>query len=123
RAIMIPETTEGGSYRKCLNDFGRGNRDDEPRSSDGAIVEALAMLNDPILVTRTRSTTAGSTVSKLKTSDPATIAETLYLSTLARYPTATEKQAAIDFIKSGDAVKKTEDLQFALLNKLEFLFN
>ncbi|HWS72204.1 MAG TPA: DUF1553 domain-containing protein, partial [Thermoanaerobaculia bacterium] len=123
RAMMLPDTSEGGTYRKFLNDFGRGNRDDEPRSSDSSIVQALALLNDPIVVTRTRSTTAGSTVSKLKTSDPATIAETLYLATLSRYPTATEKQAAIDYIKSGDAVKKTEDLQFVLLNKLEFLFN
>jgi hypothetical protein len=123
RAMMLPDTSEGGSYRKFLNDFGRGNRDDDPRSNDGSIVQALALLNDPIVVTRTRAATAGSAVSKLRTSDPATIADTLYLNTLSRYPTAAEKQAAIDYIRSGDAVKKTEDLQFALLNKLEFLFN
>ena len=123
RAMMLPDTSEGGAYRKFLNDFGRGNRDDEPRSSDSSIVQALALMNDPIVVTRTRAATANSTVSKLRTSDPATIAETLYLTTLSRYPSAAEKQAAIDTIKSGDAVKKTEDLQFVLLNKLEFLFN
>jgi hypothetical protein len=123
RAMMLPDTSEGGGYRKLLNDFGRGNRDDDPRSNDGSIVQALALMNDPIVVSRIRSTAGGSTVSKLKTSDPATIAETLYLTTLSRYPTAAEKQAAIDYVKSGDAVKKTEDLQFALLNKLEFLFN
>ena len=123
RAMMLPDPTEGGSFRKFLNDFGRGNRDDESRSDDGSIVQALALLNDPVVVTRTRAATAGSTVSKLKTSDPATIVETLYLNTLSRYPTADEKQAAIAYLKSGDTVKKTEDLQFVLLNKLEFLFD
>jgi len=29
----------------------------------------------------------------------------------------------VAYLKSGDLSKKTEDLQFALLNKLEFLFN
>jgi hypothetical protein len=52
-----------------------------------------------------------------------TIADTLYLTTLSRYPTATERTAAIAQLGSGDLTKKTEDLQFALLNKLEFLFN
>ncbi|MCU1349844.1 MAG: hypothetical protein JWO56_2874, partial [Acidobacteria bacterium] len=123
RAMMLPDPTEGGTYRKFLNDFGRGNRDDEMRFNDGSIVQALALLNDPIVVNRTRATTANSATSKLRTSDPATIADTLYLNTLARFPTAAERQAAIAYIKSGDQVKKTEDLQFALLNKLEFLFN
>ena len=27
------------------------------------------------------------------------------------------------YLRSGDLTRKTEDLQFALLNKLEFLFN
>jgi hypothetical protein len=124
RAMMLPDTTEGGGYRTFLNNFGRGNRDDEMRTSDGSIVEALTLLNDPIVVNRTRSTTTGSTTQKLKgVTDPASIADTLYLTTLSRYPSAAERQAAITYLKSGDLVMKTEDLQFALLNKLEFLFN
>jgi hypothetical protein len=122
-AMMLPDPTEGGSYRKFLDDFGRGNRDDEMRFSDGSIVQALAMMNDPIVVARTRATAANSTVAKLKNQDPGTIADTLYLTTLARYPTAAEKQSAMAYLKSGDLTKKTEDLQFVLLNKLEFLFN
>ena len=55
--------------------------------------------------------------------DPGEIADTLYLATLSRYPTAAERDAAVAYLKSGDLTKKTEDLQFALLNKLEFLFN
>jgi len=57
------------------------------------------------------------------TKDPGEIAERLYLATLSRYPSVTERDAAVAYLKSGDLSKKTEDLQFALLNKLEFLFN
>ena len=42
---------------------------------------------------------------------------------LARYPSFAERAAAITYLSSGDLTRKTEDLQFALLNKLEFLFN
>jgi hypothetical protein len=124
RAMMMPDPTEGGGYRTFLNNFGRGNRDDEMRTSDGSIVQALTLLNDPIVVTRTRSTVTGSTTQKLKgVTDTAVITDTLYLSTLSRYPSTAERQAAVAYLKSGDLVRKTEDLQFALLNKLEFLFN
>jgi hypothetical protein len=125
KAMMLPDTTEGGQYRTLLNNFGRGNRDDDPRANDSSIVQALSLLNDPNLVSRVRASNAASTVAKTlnATKDPAQITDALYLATLSRFPTAAERAAAITYLKSGDLTKKTEDLQFALLNKLEFLFN
>ncbi|HEX9460607.1 MAG TPA: DUF1553 domain-containing protein [Thermoanaerobaculia bacterium] len=125
KAMMLPDTNEGGNYRLFLNTFGRGNRDDDARSDDTSAVQALTLLNDPIVVARVRNVTAGSTVQTTlaATKDMGTIVDTLYLSTLGRYPTAAERTAAIAQLGSGDLTKKTEDLQFALLNKLEFLFN
>ena len=58
-----------------------------------------------------------------QSADPATIAEGLYLNTLSRYPTVDEKAQAVAYLNSGELARKTEDLQFALINKLEFLFN
>ena len=125
KAMQLPDTTEGGGFRNFLNGFGRGNRDDQARSSDSSIVQALSMMNDPIVTNRVKATAAGSTVANTlqATKDPGTIADTLYLATLARYPNASERAAAIAYLRSGDLTRKTEDLQFALLNKLEFLFN
>ena len=57
------------------------------------------------------------------TKDPGAITDALYLATLSRYPDTNERNTAIGYLKSGDLTRKTEDLQFALLNKLEFLFN
>jgi hypothetical protein len=124
KAMMLPDTNEGGNYRTFLNTFGRGNRDDQARSDDTSAVQALTLLNDPIVVTRVRNSSSGSTVQAtlVSTKDMGTIADTLYLTTLSRYPTTTERTAAITQLGSGDLAKKTEDLQFALLNKLEFLF-
>ncbi len=125
KAMQLPDTTEGGNFRAFLNGFGRGNRDDQPRSGDGSIVQALSLMNDRIVTDRVKAATAGSSVASTlqATKDPAAIAEALYVATLGRYPTAPERQAAITYLRSGDLTRKTEDLQFALLNKLEFLFN
>jgi hypothetical protein len=121
---MLPDTNEGGNYRAFLNTFGRGNRDDDARGDDSSAVQALTLLNDPIVVSRVHNASAGSTVQTTlaATKDAGTITDTLYLATLSRYPTAPERAAGIAQLGSGDLAKKTEDLQFALLNKLEFLF-
>jgi len=126
-AMKLPDTLEGGRQPGAfLDQFGRGNRDDEARDGDASIVQALAMMNDnTTIISRLRRTTASTTVAKAlaASSDPAVITETLYLSTLSRYPTETEKAQAVEYLKSGTLGQKTEDLQWALLNTLDFLFN
>ena len=71
------------------------------------------------------STATTSTVHNLlaSTKDPGTIVDSLYLATLGRYAIAAERNAAIAYLGSGDLTKKTEDLQYSLLNRLEYLFN
>jgi len=125
KAMLLPDPTEGGTYRALLNNFGRGNRDDDPRTYDSSIVQALSLLNDANIVSRVRASNPASTVAKTlaATKDPGEIADALYLATLSRYPDVAERNTAVAYLKSGDLTKKTEDLQFALLNKLEFLFN
>ena len=125
KTMALADTTEGGSLRLFLNGFGRGDRDENPRTDDLSIIQALSLLNDAMITDRIKATAAGSTVQKLTkaTTDPNAIAEGLYLATLARYPTAVEREKAIAFLKAGELTKQTEDLQFALINKLEFLFN
>jgi len=127
QAMKLPDTLEGGGNPgRFLDNFGRGNRDDEPRDGDPSIVQALGMMNDnTMILPRVRRTTNGSTVQKALAagSDPAVITETLYLATLSRYPTDAEKTQAVAYLKSGTLAQKTEDLQWALINTLEFLFD
>ena len=77
------------------------------------------------MTTRVKRTTTNSTVAKVlaTTTDPGTIVDQLYVATLSRYPTQTERTLAINYLHSGNVNQNAEDLQYALLNQLEFLFD
>ena len=83
-------------------------------------------MNDPqVVVNRVHRNTANSTVAKVlaSTTDAGSIADQIYLATLSRRPTTAERQQAIAYLSSGNLAQKTEDLQWVLLNSLEFLFD
>lgn len=128
RAMLLPDPTESRAsvYGRFLDEFGRGDRDTEGRTHDASMAQALSLMNDKTVITnRVLKATANSTVAKVlaSTTDPGSITDQLYLATLSRRPTATERSAAITYLKSGTLQQKTEDLQWVLLNSLEFLFD
>ncbi|HEV8435213.1 MAG TPA: DUF1549 domain-containing protein [Thermoanaerobaculia bacterium] len=128
KAMQLPDTIEPGpknQYGAILNEFGRGDRDQTARSNDSSISQALSLLNNTIVTTRVKRATANSTVSKVlaSTTDPGSIVDQLYLATLSRYPTQTERSLAVNYLNSGNVSQHAEDLQYALLNQLEFLFD
>jgi len=128
KAIQLPDTVEPGprnQFGAFLDSFGRGNRDDTARSSDSSISQSLSLLNNTLVTTRVKRATANSTVAKVlaSTSDPGSIADQIYLSTLSRYPSQSERALAINYLNSGTLAQHAEDLQYALLNQLEFLFD
>jgi hypothetical protein len=81
------------------------------------------LLNDPFVTTRVRAEN-DSTLARLlsMTSDPGTIADELYIATLSRLPAPDERVIAIDLLSNGDLRRNAEDLQFALINQVEFLY-
>jgi hypothetical protein len=126
-AMQLPDPTEprsDGRARNFLNTFLRGNRDGQPRKSEGSILQALSLLNDTFVTNRVRARD-NSTVQKLlsQSLDNNRLVEELYLATLSRYPTATEKTAAVNYLTQGNRTQQLEDLQFALINKIDFLYN
>lgn len=128
KAMQLPDPLEGGRRNQVglfLSNFGRGNRDDVSRTNDSAISQSLALMNDPLISRVIKRATPGSTVGKVLavTSDRGMVADQLFLYTLSRVPTAEEREAAIDFLNDGNLNDRAEDLQFVLLNSLEFLFN
>ena len=127
-AMKLPDTTEAGrnNYGRFLDEFGRGNRDDTARTSDTSIAQSLSLMNDPqVVVNRIHRITANSTVAKVlaSTTDPASIADQIYLATLSRHPSPTERQQAMAYLNGGNLGQRSEDLQWVLLNSLEFLFD
>ena len=127
-AMKLPDTTESrnNNYGRFLDEFGRGDRDTTARTNDTSIAQALSLMNDQtVVVNRVHRATANSTVAKLLASsnDPGNIATQLYLNTLSRRPTTIEWTQAVNYLMSGTLAQKTEDLQWVLLNSLEFQFD
>ncbi|PYQ34667.1 MAG: hypothetical protein DMF57_05520 [Acidobacteria bacterium] len=127
-AMKLPDTTESARnvYGRFLDEFGRGDRDDTARSSDTSIAQSLSLMNDQtVVLNRIHRSNAASTVAKVlaSTSDPTSIADQLFVATLSRHPTSGERQQAVAYLNSGTLAQRAEDLQWVLLNSLEFLFD
>ena len=47
-AMKLPDTTEprANVYGRFLDELGRGNRDDQARTNDTSIAQALSLMND-----------------------------------------------------------------------------
>jgi hypothetical protein len=127
-AMKLPDPVESrnSAYGRFLDEFGRGNRDDQARTNDTSIAQALSLMNDSqVVVPRVHRSNAASTVAKVlaSTTDPSSIVDQVYMATLSRHPNATERQQAMAYLSGGTLGQRTEDLQWVLLNSLEFLFD
>jgi hypothetical protein len=126
--MRIPEplTTpdRGGAVSRFLDAFLRGNRDDEERRPDGSISQALAMMNDPLVLTRIRGTgNANLLLQKNLSKTDEELVNTLFLTVLSRVPSEAEKTAALAQLKAGARTTQAEDLLWSLYNKVDFLFS
>ena len=96
------------------------------RDPKGSVVEASMMLNSTLIKKNVIPAPEGSRVNKLLNKEPTLsnkeIVEELFLATLSRYPTKKELATTVEHIEKHRS-KGLEDLQWALLNKLEFLVN
>ena len=127
-AMDLPDTVEprsNGASAQFLNSFGRGDRDQTRRDNSGSPLQALNMMNNAFVMNRIHNANNGSTVQYLlrQTSDPMAIVENLYLFTLNRFPSPEEIQVAAGVMKRLGNQRGAESLQWALLNKLEFIFS
>ncbi|KAA0252294.1 DUF1553 domain-containing protein [Acidobacteria bacterium ACD] len=113
-------------YRLFLDTFLRGDRDTVKRSSQGSISQALAMLNDRVVTDRPKSSAGLVRKLLMAGTPPDEIVTTLFLATLSRPPSPSELESAravlTDLGPGQTTASAAEDLQFVLLNKLDFLF-
>lgn len=128
-AMQLPDTREpragAGNVIQFLDSFGRGDRDQLLRRSDGSLLQTLNMMNSPFVMGRIHQANAGSRVSALLSQnlDATAIIRQLYLSTLSRPATSQEIALFLpSFQQQGNRVA-AEGLQWVLLNKLDFIFN
>ena len=118
-----PEDVSNGEAKNFLRTFGQSNREQFDRQQVGSILQAMMLMNNPF-VTRRVEATGNSLVAQLlaSTKTSTEIVEQLYLATLSRPPLPAEKRMAVDWLEK-DRRQGAEDLQWSLVNKLDFIFN
>jgi hypothetical protein len=128
-AMQLPDITGptgDGNATSLLDNFLRGNRDDQPRKQDGSILQALSLMNNNFVIQRSHATgsNASQLVAQNLTKSNNELVQTLYLSILSRMPTSAEL-AKTSAIPSGGAARTTavQDLVWSLYNKVDFIFN
>ena len=106
-----------------LQAFGRGNRFDIPRTSDGGITQALLMMNSTVLTSRMSSPSRrlNTYLDGNYTTDQ--IIRELYLDVLCREPSESESNALKDELASYETLElQAVTAQWLLINKVEFNF-
>ena len=148
RQVLDPAYVKG-EVGEFLRAFGQQSRDEFPARVPGSSLQAMLMMNSRTVLDRVQSDGAGRVAGILDSLDadrvvaaaawkaatgeapaPAKteaavrrgIVEKLYLSTLSRRPIPGEMDVALGALET-DLEQGSENLQWALLNKPEFLFN
>lgn len=123
-ALQFPEPSgvPGGSTGRFLDSFLRGNRDDVQRSGEASVIQALNLMNDPFVTSRTHATKGSFLADNFSKSDDQLI-DVLFLNVLSRHPTADERSSALTKLQSGNRITQAEDLLWSLYNKVDFIYN
>ncbi len=128
-AMQFPEPlntpTAGNAVTPFLDAFLRGNRDDQVRSGDGSISQALDLMNDPFVMSRTKSNGPATSLlpQALQLNNNMQTVDTLFMTVLSRHPTSDEMSAALTQLTTGNRTMQAENLLWMLYNKVDFVFN
>jgi hypothetical protein len=127
-ATQLPDSIEPfGDFRvtSFLSNFGRGDWWQTPRSSDTTVLKVLFQMNDSTVNFRTFGSRGYSTrVAELVQgdfSDDEAVTE-LFLATIGRPPNENEL-LMLKRRRGPDYEQWLSDIQWSLLNRLEFIFN
>ena len=118
---------EGSSRQRFVELF--TNRDEKPTEGETTILQALALMNGPLManVTSLESSDTLAAVAEAPYLDTPGRIETLYLAALTRRPRPDELERLVPYVESGgpsgDRSKALADVFWALLNSPEFRFN
>ncbi len=120
------EDIEDTEIQRFLHFFGQTNRDKDEPDLSGSIVQASLLLNSDLIKKKISAGTEGSRAQRLLTKTPPLtnqeLVDELFLATLSRFPTQEELKLSVNMLKKYRD-RGVEDLQWALLNKLDFMFN
>ncbi len=115
--------TQGQASISFLDAFLRGDREETQRSGESTILQALQLMNSPIVLSRVKNNGNNPALTAaLQQTDPQAV-QLLYLLVLSRLPDQKELASGVQWLGGGDRSQKAEDLMWSLYNKVDFVFN
>ena len=122
-AMQASTPSATGELKSFMTAFGQSNRSNPPRPPAASPLQPLLLMRSPVVTDRVLAA-KDSRVQNLLAAhgDNSRVVEELFLGTLARYPQKDEKQIAVSAL-DNDRVTGAQNLQWALLNLAEFLYN
>jgi len=118
-------TVEGNAIKALMQSFFQSTRETPALlTNKPSAVQAMLMMTAPTVVDRVgnRSSSRLQQLIAARKNDRELIEE-LFLSTLSRRPRPEELDVASGILRDGNRTERAEDLQWALLNTVEFLLN
>jgi hypothetical protein len=127
-AMQLPDPlASAGGGANLLNTFLRGNRDTIQRSPNASILQRLTIMNDSFVTSRTKVTVSPELLAVSKMTDNNAVIDELYLTFLSRPATDDETAKSLAYLATATTAtarnSAIEDLAWALINKLDFLYS
>ena len=117
-------TVEGNAVRALMQSFFQSTRETPALLTNRpSAVQAMLMMTAPTVVNRVSKPDTRLRQSVASGRSDRDIVEDLFLSTLSRRPRPEELDVAAGILREGNRAERAEDLQWALLNTVEFLLN
>ena len=124
--VNMPDN--GGAVSQFLDVFLRGTRDDQPRKTEGSILQALGLMNNNFIESRIQANVSGGVASYMQKNlslPNDQLVNKLFLDVLSRPPSNLEFQQAMNQLANGASTHTNNaiDLLWTLFNKVDFIFN
>ena len=114
---------ETGRLPDLLVCFGQTDREDNGSSDRSSLLQAAHLLNNTLVLSQVK-TQKGSRLEKLLTKPDEEVVQELFLATISRFPTPEEERMSLDLLSKANLKQEAvEDLLWALLNRVDFIFN
>jgi len=122
--MQMPEPKKADAeVQSFMRVFGQSNRDDMPKKVPPSSLQAMQLMQSKVVTSRIDAGQGGLLKTLLESvSDDKLLVERIYLATVSRRPEPAEIQVALASLAKGRR-QGAENLQWALLNSPEFLFN
>ncbi len=123
-AMQLSGPSGGGDLKYFMQTFGQSNRNNPPKPLTGSPLQPLLLMQSPVVAERVLAGKDSRVNRLLDTyrSDHSRIIDEMFLATLTRPPSHSEKQIALAAL-DANRTEGAQNLQWALINLTEFFFN